>query len=88
MYFTGLRFGSIFVRFAQQLGEVEVAAGFLDDRSGDLAAAQDGVQALLHRPPDGRRGNAVLLVVLHLLGPPVIADRDEGLHALRDGVGE
>ena len=87
MYFTGLRFGSIFVRpvplftstiwsrssaalsysrlaaallhllfqFAQEFGEIEIAAGFLDDRGLDLAAAQDGVQAFLHRALHGLR---------------------------------
>ena len=50
----------------------------------DLAAAQDGVQAFLHGAPDRLRRDAVLLVVLHLLGPAVFGDRDQGLHALRD----
>src|ERR1044071_6230994 len=35
-------------KLAEQLGEIEIAAGFLNDRGCDLAAAQNRVQTLLH----------------------------------------
>ena len=78
----------LFFQFAQQFSEIEVAAAFLDDGGGDFSAAQDGVEAFLDGAPHGLRSDAMLFVVLHLLGPAVIGDRHQGLHTLRDGIGK
>src|ERR1043166_9863293 len=75
-------------KLAEQLGEIEVASGFLNDRGGDLAAAQDRVQTFLYRASHRLRCDTVLLVVLHLLGAAVFGDRHERFHALRHDVGE
>ncbi len=75
-------------QLAQQLGEVEIAASFLNDGGGDFASSQDGVQTLLHGAPDGLRRDAVLFVVFHLLGAAIFGDRHQRFHAVRDCIGE
>src|SRR5205085_7422358 len=69
-------------QLAQKLREIEIAAALLNHGGRDLPAAQNRVETFLHRTPHGLRRDPVLLVVFHLLGPPIIGDRHQGLHAL------
>src|SRR5262244_3188966 len=41
-----------FFQFAQQFGQVKIAAGLPNNRGGDFAPAKNGMQALLHRAPN------------------------------------
>src|SRR5207302_736464 len=67
----GRRHLHFFLKLAQQFGEIEIAAGFLDDRGGNFASAQNGVQTFLDRAPHCLRRDPVFLVVLHLLGAAI-----------------
>ena len=73
---------------AQQFGDVEIAAGFLNDRRRDFTAAQNRVQTFLHRTSHGLRRDAMLLVVFHLFRAAIFRDRHERFHALGDLVGK
>src|SRR5438552_12485897 len=78
----------IIFKFTQKFGHVEIAADFTNDRRLDLAAAQNGMQTLLHRPSNSLRCNAMFLVVIDLLRAPVFRYRHERFHALRDLIGK
>src|SRR5437870_382307 len=63
-------------KLTQQLSQIEIAPSFLNNRSGNFASAQDCMQTLLHGALDSPRRNAVLFVVFHLPGTPILGDRN------------
>src|SRR6266496_4204955 len=74
--------------FTQQFGNIEIATGFLNNGGGNLAAAQNRVQTLLHGAADSLWRDSVLFVVFHLFGPAIVRDRHQRFHALGNLIGK
>ena len=68
--------------------EIEIAAAFPHDGRLDLPPAQNGVQAFLHRPPHLCGVIPCFSLYSICLRAPIIGNRNQRLHALRDGVRE